>query len=256
MFLNRVVFLLSVSLSLGFSDPLLAKSDALSSEQVLEVLRASDRSRGGGLPGVEWTLEMKTVEPRRDDYREILSIEAIDNYSLATTVFPPRNADQKLLQVKKNMWFSKPNLRKPESISPRQKITGPAANGDIAATNYALDYDAEYVKTEEFSGREAYVLELTGKSKWVTYDRIRYWVDAESNTPLRAEFYTVSGKMFKYAIFKSDNSIEYEGQTIPFISEMQIHDAVRLGAKSTLSYSDVRIRDLNYLDFSPSKMMD
>ena len=47
----------------------------------------------------------------------------------------------------RTIWFIKPGLRKPVSISARQRLVGDAANGDIATTNYARDYDGATLAT-------------------------------------------------------------------------------------------------------------
>ena len=43
------------------------------------------------------------------------------------------------------MWYGKKGLRKPVSISPQQRLSGEAANGDIAAVHYARDYAPSFV---------------------------------------------------------------------------------------------------------------
>ena len=248
-----LIFLASASSVLSVRATSKSNLETLSAE---EILLASDKARGGGLPGIVWKLDMLTMEPDRDDFQQVFRVEALENYSLATSLFPKRNAGGKLLQVRKNMWYAKPNLRKPISISPRQKLSGPAANGDIASTNYALEYSAELLGIETFNGEEAYVLDLTAKNKWVTYDKIKYWVSKPRLVALKAEFYTVSGKLFKYATFESDNTIEFDSKTFPFVSKMEIVDAIKQGVKSTLTYTDIEIKKLSPLDFSPSVMLE
>lgn len=220
-----------------------------------KILAASDRARGGGLPGIEWSIVMKTVEPDFEEIRK-LQLKALEDTSLATTVWPPRMSGAKLLQVGRNMWYAKPELRKPISISSRQKLSGPAANGDIASTNYALDYDPTLVGEETVDGEEAYVLDLTAKNKWVTYDRIRYWVSKSRLVALKAEFYTVSGKLFKTARFESENEIVYKGESIPFVSRMIIEDELRKGHYSVLEYSDVKAERVSPSQFHVSSLVN
>src|SRR5579862_814151 len=97
--------------------------------QAEKILVESDRARGGGLPGVEWHLKLTSTDPENEDLRE-LTVKAVDNNSLATTVYPPRLKRAMLLQVERNMWYGRPDLRKPIAISPRQRMTGQASNGD------------------------------------------------------------------------------------------------------------------------------
>ncbi|HEX7027148.1 MAG TPA: outer membrane lipoprotein-sorting protein [Gammaproteobacteria bacterium] len=220
-----------------------------------KILAASDRARGGGLPGIEWMIVMQTVEPDFEEIRK-MQVRALDNTSLATTVWPPRMSGSKLLQVGRNMWYAKPDLRKPISISSRQKLSGPAANGDIASTNYVLDYDPTLVGEETVNGEPAHVLDLVAKNKWVTYDRIRYWVSKQRKVALKAEFYTVSGKLFKTATFENDNEIVYQGERIPFVSKMIIRDEVKDGHYSVLEYSAVEAKALSPSQFHVSSLVN
>lgn len=218
-----------------------------------EILTASDLARGGGLPGIEWTIKMNTVDSDSQENREML-VQARDENSLATTVRPVRMAGGKLLQVGRNMWYAKPELRKPISISPRQKLSGPAANGDIASTNYVLNYDARLLREEKVGNEQAYVLDLTARNKWVTYDRIVYWVSTSRLVALKAEFYTVSGKLFKTATFEHGNEIHFNGSTTPFVSKMTIQDAINKERYSVLEYSDVKVKPLSPLTFNASAL--
>jgi hypothetical protein len=212
------------------------------------ILAESDRARGGGLPGVEWYLKLASTEGENQDVRE-LTVIAVNDNSLATTVFPPRMKRGKLLQVERNMWYGRPDLRKPISISPRQRMSGPAVNGDIAATNYYGEYTPTLLREEVVGQEETWVLDLIGKNKWVTYDHIVYWVSKKRLVAVKAEFYTVSGKLIKTATFQHDNSILYENRKIPFVSRIEIHDAINKDNVSVLEYSDVKVRRLTATDF-------
>lgn len=215
-----------------------------------EILAASDRARGGGLPGIEWQLKITSHDPFIDgDVRELKVIASEDN-SLAATTFPPRAAGGRLLQVGRNMWYARADLSKPVSISSRQKMVGPAANGDIASTNYYKDYDATLVREEKVNSEDAYVLDLVGKNKWVTYDRIVYWVSKTRLVPLKADFYSVSGKLFKSAVFECNNEILYNGRRYPFISKMFIQDAINKDTRSLLEFKNVELRSVAPDEFS------
>lgn len=232
---------------------LLSSGAGASSPGAGKILAASDQARGGGLPGIEWTIKMTTVESDSSEIREML-VQAREDNSLATTVRPARMAGGKLLQVGRNMWYGKPELRKPISISPRQKLSGPAANGDIASTNYVLDYDAVLLREDRLGDEDAYVLDLTARNKWVTYDRIVYWVSKSRLVAMKAEFYTVSGKLFKTATFEHGNTISFEGATIPFVSKMVIQDAINKDRYSVLEYRDVKVKALSPVTFNASAL--
>jgi hypothetical protein len=212
------------------------------------ILAESDRARGGGLPGVEWTLKLTSTEEEDQNLRK-LTIIAFNDSSLATTVYPPRLNRAKLLQVERNMWYGRPDLRKPVSISSRQRMSGSAANGDIAATHYVGEYTPTLLREEKVGQEDTWVLDLVGKNKWVTYDRIVYWVSKKRLVAVKAEFYTVSGKLIKTATFEYNNTLVYDSRTIPFVSRIEIRDAINKDNFAVLEYSDVKVRKLRTTDF-------
>jgi len=156
---------------------------------------------------------------------------------------------QMMLMRDRNMWFIRPGLRKPVAISPRQRLTGAASNGDIASTNYAEDYNASLLGNDVLDGVPCYVLDLVANNKDVTYDKIKYWVSKADGLGKRAGFYTVSGKLFKEAIFEYDNKIIKDKIKIPFISKMVITES-NSDTKTTLSYSDIVIKDISNSTFN------
>ncbi|CAB3810135.1 outer membrane lipoprotein-sorting protein [Paraburkholderia fynbosensis] len=207
-----------------------------------QIVAASDRARGGGLSGVQWTIDITGQDSGGPIDRRTYMVRASGEDSLAQATYPPREAGSRLLQNGRSMWFGKPTLTKPVFISTRQKMVGPASNGDIASTNYAKDYDATVLRTEQVNGEDAYVLNLVAKNKFVTYDRIVYYVSVSHLVPLKAEFYTVSGKLFKTAVFEMNNRLDIDGKAQPFISKMSIQDTIEKSNFSLLQYSEVRTK--------------
>jgi Outer membrane lipoprotein-sorting protein len=207
-----------------------------------QIVAASDRARGGGMNGVQWTIDITGQDSGGPIDRRTYVVSASGEDSLAEATYPPREAGSRLLQNGRSMWFGKATLTKPVSISTRQKMVGPASNGDIASTNYAKDYDATLLRTEQVNGEDAYVLNLLAKSKFVTYDRIVYYVSTSRLVPLKAEFYTVSGKIFKTAAFEMDNRLNIDGKAQTFVSKMSIQDAIEKSNYSVLQYSEVKTK--------------
>ena len=217
------------------------------------ILQNSDRARGGGLPGIVWEIRLASRDGTRVDEPQRLIVKAIGESSVAETQEPPRFKGSKLLQVERNMWLTKPGLSKPIPISPRQRISGQASNGDIAATNYAGDYDAQLSGEETIDGEPFHVLELTAKHKRTTYDRIRYWVSVKGKTAIKAEFYSLSGKLLKTARFEYGNTIEHDGKRIPFVSKMMIRDAL-IDAETTMEFGTVKVNPVAASEFDLGQM--
>jgi hypothetical protein len=203
------------------------------------LLGDSDRARGALPQGITWTVELTSVEEgTRKSKTMIVRARGVD--ALAETIAPPRNKGERVLFNDRALWFVKPGLRRPVSISARQRFQGDASNGDIASTNYARDYSGAVVGEDVVAGEPAWRLDLVAKGSDVTYDRIRYWVSKRRHLAIKAEFLTVGGDLFKSATFEYGNRIRVGGETIDFVSRMTIVDAMGTGTVTTLTFSSPR----------------
>lgn len=227
---------------------LLACHPAFAAPDAQTLLKNSDHARGGGLPGIVWEITLESREGDKVSDRQRIEVRAADDASVAETLEPARFKGSKLLQVERNMWLTRPGLSKPIPISSRQRMSGQASNGDIAATNYAKDYDATLGGAERLDDEPCHVLDLTSKNRRTTYDKIRYWVSEKRGVGVKAEFYSVSGKLLKTARFEYGNTIEYQGRRIPFISRMKIRDAVQ-DEETTMDFGTVTVRRIPAAEF-------
>jgi hypothetical protein len=243
---SRKVILLGLT-TFFLAGPLHAEPDPLA------LLKLSDQARGGGLPGLSWYVDVVNTGNGTDDQSMRLHIKATDSASIAETFEPLRSKGTKMLQVGYNMWLSKPGLKKPVPISPRQRLTGQAAIGDIAATNYQRDYTVKFLRDEMINKQQCHVLELTANNHQTTYDRLRYWISEGQGVGVRAEFYSVSGKLLKHAEFEYENRIEIQGKSVPFISRMVITDALT-DARTTLDYSQIKVQAISPDQFDVSHL--
>jgi len=97
------------------------------------------------------------------------------------------------------------------------------------------------------------VFDLTARHKRTTYDRIRYWVSVEREVGVKAEFYSLSGKLLKTAKFSYDNTIQYSGNIIPFVSSMVIRDAL-IDAETTMKFGTVKVKKISSSEFDLGQM--
>jgi hypothetical protein len=209
---------------------------------VKDILKHADRARGN-LGGIVWNIKITTSENGSSESRGLL-VKVKKNNTLAKFTSPANMNDRMVLMVDRNMWFIRSGLQKPVSLSPRQKLIGDAANGDIASTNYAGDYHAALLGKESVHGEACYVLDLKAATRNVTYDRIKYWVSIDRRVGVKAEFYTLSGKLFKTAEFKYDNRVKADNQEIPFVSELIIRDAIQKDRVTTMTYTNIRVEPI------------
>jgi outer membrane lipoprotein-sorting protein len=236
--LHVMLLVFTLLFSSGFSLPPLHA--AMSPK---EILSKADEARGNA-EGVEWQIEIESVEGGRQQQRTI-KVTARAFNSLAEFLSPPNVKGQKLLMLDRNMWFAKPGLSKAVPISPRQKLMGGAANGDIASTNYAADYKIVQTSEDIVNGESCHLFDLSAVDSRATYDRIKYWISKERLLGLKAEFYTVSGKMFKTATFDYKNSITIDGKPREFISKMVITSAIVKEDITTMNYRKVSIKKVS-----------
>lgn len=127
--------------------------------------------------------------------------------SLVRYVAPARDANKLILFNGKDMWFYDPASQASIRLSPQQRLLGKASNGDVVTVNFAKDYRAESAVEEETQDgerktRRCYKLGLSASTPDATYHRIEMWVDGTDSRPVKARFYTESGKLLKTAYYR------------------------------------------------------
>lgn len=152
--------------------------------------------------------------------------------SVVEFVAPATEKGKYLLMLRDAMWIYMPSASRPIRISPLQRLMGQASNGDVARTNFTVDYNPTKVESEN----DAWVLDLAAKDPAIAYARIRLWVDKKSGEPSRADFYVVSGKLIKRATYAE------HGQRI------EIEDLLRPGNRTVMQYANLAAHD------NPDKM--
>ncbi len=166
--------------------------------------------------------------------------------SLVEFVDPASQKGQYLLMLNDAMWIYLPGTSRPIRISPLQRLMGEASNGDVARTNYSIDYDAELAGEAEAEGQSCYRLELTAKDPGVSYSRVMLWVSKKNYEPIKADFYVVSGKLMKHAYFREFGMMNGNRA----ITAIEIQDAVRAGRRTVMRYSKLQPKEL------PEKMFN
>jgi outer membrane lipoprotein-sorting protein len=219
------------------------------------ILEGSDLARGGGSDaGLTWEVVATSSGTNSEELTDQrLRVKASKTSSLAEVLEPASSKGSKMLQVERNMWISKPGLKKPVAISARQRLSGQAAIGDIAATNYAKDYTARYLQEEKVGDESCHVLELTSKNAQTTYDKITYWVSASRGVAVKADFLSLSGKRLKSAEFEYKNVVKVGGKSMPFVSQMLISDALT-DAKTTMTFQRVSAKGITSSDFDVANL--
>jgi len=203
------------------------------------LLKHSDAYRNGW-PSYVLRVNITNYEAGKEDEERLYEVSQKGTEKTYVDFLSPREKGQHLLMLGDDMWIYLPDASRPVRITPLERLSGNASNGDVARTNYAVDYTPVYLRTEKLGAENCAVLELTAKRKGSTYQRILYWLRVEDARPVRAEFYLTSGKHIKSASF--DEYTTVAGR--PQLRRMTLYDEIRHNSRSVLEYSNIAPRDV------------
>ena len=203
------------------------------------LLKRSDSYRNGW-PSYSLRVKITNFESGKSDEESLYEVSQKGADKTYVEFMSPRDKGRHLLMLGDDMWIYLPDTSRPVRITPLERLSGDASNGDIARTNYAIDYSAAYVRDEKLGAENCYVLNLTAKRKGATYQRILYWIRVEDARPVRAEFYLTSGKHIKSATF--DEFANSDGRML--LRRLTLYDEIRHNSRSVLEYSNMMPRNL------------
>lgn len=194
-------------------------------------LLAAEQARGilTGNQGVQWTVTVSGTKNAK-------FVATSQGGKIFAEVIEPADATGRryLAESDGAMWFWKPGLSRPVSVSKRQRLSGDAAIGDIASTSFVDGYKLDGEEPGEVNGEAATVYTMKANSPGDTYARINYWVTTKGNLGKKAEFYARSGTLIRSSTMDYQNTVNGR----PFLSQMVIVDG---GTTITLKFSDVRV---------------
>lgn len=177
-------------------------------------------------------VSLTAISPKATESSKFRVYGKGNDRSVVEFVAPATEKGKYLLMMRDAMWIYMPSASRPIRISPLQRLMGQASNGDVARTNFAIDYNATAMASEN----DTWVLELAAKDPSIAYARITLWVDKKTNEPARADFYVVSGKLIKRAHYAE------HGQRI------EIEDLLKPGNRTVMQYANLAAHD------NPEKM--
>lgn len=195
-----------VALSCGWCTSTYAADDAQA------ILRASDAVRNPAFPfGVTITLTEYRAGQQVDAM--VLAVYSKEEpgsrqfRNLVRFVLPARDTNKLMLKNGNDVWFFDPANKATIRLPLQQRLLGQAANGDVVTVNFARDYSARLAGKEDVTDgdrqrRSCHKLELTALTQDVTYSRAEMWVDSTDSRPVKARFYSDSGRLLKTAYYR------------------------------------------------------
>jgi outer membrane lipoprotein-sorting protein len=160
--------------------------------------------------------------------------------SLVEFVAPAVEKGKFMLMLRDALWIYMPNTRKPIRISPLQRLMGEASNGDVARTNYGVDYVPSLAGEDVLDGVKTYVLDLKAKDEDISYSHVKLWVAKQNYEPIQAEFYVLSGMLMKRAVFREFGILN--GRRV--ITGIDIHDVRQKGFWTHLRYTNLQPKQM------------
>ena len=155
-------------------------------------LKEAEQARGimTGDTGVQWKVSVSGTNNAR-------FVSTSQNGKIYAEVLEPEEAKGRkyLAEAKGNMWFWKPGLSRPVSVSKRQRLSGDAAIGDIASTSFVEGYKVVSAEPGDLNGEAATVYTMKSNSLTDTYAQIKYWV-IKVRTWVKRRSFTLSQALY------------------------------------------------------------
>lgn len=219
-------------------------------ESAAEIVAASDRIRnpeqpfrvslsiveylGGEAHDTIGMIVHAKLDPGTRQYRNLVAYAA-----------PPRDAGKAVLFNASSMWFYDPASKASIRISAQQRLIGQASNGDVLTVNLAHDYapkllGEEAVQDADHRQRNTWHLDLAAATPDAVYTRLEIWIEKGTHRPVKAKFYSDSGRLLKIAYYRRYE--EQLGGVRP--TELIIVDAVDTHLVTRVTWSGFRAEDV------------
>lgn len=213
-----------------------------------EIIRVADRIRAPEKPFryvldlIEMNGETVVAQQRLDVAMRISKPTADrqgDAKALVRFLEPQKDQGKALLSNLDKLWFYDPRLKRPIPIARQQRLIGQVSNGDIVAADFDLGYASAILGKEPCGNVECYKIALERRWQFVTYPKINYWVEVDSNRPFKAEFLSTNNLVLKTAFYR--NYKPALGRDRPH--EIVIVDELQKNRFTRMLYSDARFED-------------
>jgi outer membrane lipoprotein-sorting protein len=215
-----------------------------------EIVAGADKVRNPGQPfrSTDTLTEYVSGQPRNQDVLIVFSKENATSHQFRNLVryaAPARDEGKMVLLDGASLWFYDPSSKASVRISAQQRLIGQAAVGDILTVNLAIDYAGTVVGSEtiqdgEHTNRDCWHLDLKAANDQATYARVEYWVEHGTNYPIKAKFYSDSGKLMKILYYRK--FADRLGAKRP--TEAVIIDAVDSSLATIVAFGDYRFQEI------------
>lgn len=159
------------------------------------------------------------------------------NKTLIVTREPARDKGRNMLMLDRDFHAYVPNLKRSMRLSLSQKLSGQVANGDIARTRWAGDYEPSLVSKANGN----LILKLKALKDNLTYAYILLTVEEKTAKPISAQYLGTDGiTVLKKAYFEDFKNLAGANRpsTIRIEDSSKKNSYIRIMQMTTRSYED------------------
>lgn len=184
---------------------------------VREIIRIVDETMRGESSYSE--MKMTIERPRYTREVGIRSWALGTDFSMILITSPSRDAGTTFLKRGNEIWNYVPNvdrtIKMPPSMMAQSWMGSDFTNDDLVRESSMVDdYTHEIIRTEEYEGRDAWVIEMIPhEDAAVVWGKVQVWVCKRENIQLRVENYDQSGELAQ--TMKLDRIKELGGRMLP-----------------------------------------
>jgi outer membrane lipoprotein-sorting protein len=228
----------------------LAVAAPAQAETAQEIIAASDKIRNPQEPfrSTNTLTEFIAGKPRDQNVLVVYAKEDPATHqfrNLIRYVAPARDQGKMVLLDSHALWFYDPNSKASVRISPQQRLIGQAAIGDALTVNLAIDYTGTLLGDETIQDagrkdRQCWHLDMKAATDQAVYNRVEYWVEHGTHYPVKAKFYSDSGRLLKILYYRGFE--EQLGRIRP--TEAIIIDAVDTSLVTTFKFGDFHAQNI------------
>jgi outer membrane lipoprotein-sorting protein len=214
-----------------------------------EIMQAADQYRGEE----GWGFSLQVVDLQKGEQEvKILSSYGFEVAGRLFGTFPSRTlkafvqftapqseVGKKMLMDDRIYWMFFPQTKNLVRITPAQRLAGLATAADIASTNFAIDYEGQFIAEENVLDMPCYKLKLSPRHEEVAYGSLLYWIEKGSYKPSKIEYYSVTNQLLKTAYFRKFQMATAIGKVKAH--EVFMIDAIQTGRVTRMLYDNMRL---------------
>lgn len=229
---------------------LLIVGSAARAQTAQEIIAASDQVRNPDQPFRTTDTLTEFIGGKPHDQNVLVVLSKIDPATrqfrnLIRYVQPARDQGKMVLLDGKSLWFYDPNSKASVRISPQQRLIGQASIADVLSVNFATGYTGallgdETIQDPQRQSRQCWHLDMRASNDQASYNRVEYWVEHGTNNPIKAKFYSDSGRLLKILYY--DGFTATLGRVRP--TQAIIVDAVDTSLTTVIKFGEFAWQDI------------